>query len=177
MTRNLPDRPTTRRAVALTGAAWLSMLGFDVLLHGGILSGFYVTADPFLLDPSEAFRRIPIGYASFLLLAILLVWLAIRTGVRGIGTGVRFGLILGAFLWGASVLGLWSITTARPTLLVGWLVGQTIEMGIAGGVAGAGLAGAPLPRLYGFAVALAVVCFAITVALQSFGLAPVVRAG
>lgn len=166
-----------KRAVLVLGAAWLSMLGFDVLLHGGILAGFYVAADPFLLGPDEAFRRIPIGYASFLLLAILLVWLAIRTGVRGVGAGVRFGSILGAFLWGASVLGLWSITTARPALLVGWLVGQTIEMGIAGGVVGAGLSGARPQRLYGFAVALAIVCFAITVALQSFGLAPVDRPG
>ena len=40
------------------------------------------------------------------------------------------GLQVGAFAWGALVLGLLSISTASIGLLAGWFIGQTIEAGI-----------------------------------------------
>ena len=90
--------------------------------------------------------------------------------------GLRFGLQLGVLVWGAAALGLLSITTARPTLLLGWFLGQSIELGIAGAVAGAALTAARLRGVV-FAVAgLILLSVTITVILQASGLAPALRA-
>ena len=155
--------------------AWLAMLGFDLLLHGGLLARFYLRDSPFLLDPPEAFRRIPVGYLSFLLLAILLHWLLTALDTRGWWAGFRVGLGAGALVWISGTLGLWSITTAEPDLLAFWALGQTVGLGIGGGVLGLGLAGTPLKGLLArvlLGVAAAVI---VTIVLQSTGLAPGLR--
>jgi hypothetical protein len=65
-----------------------------------------------VLDAEAAFRRIPFGYATFLMLTAGLYWLhALR--VRGAAAGLRFGIGAGALVWGAHVLGLYSISTPR----------------------------------------------------------------
>ncbi|MGZ8481696.1 MAG: hypothetical protein ACXWWO_04475, partial [Candidatus Limnocylindria bacterium] len=51
---------------------------------------------------------------------------------------------MGAVGWGAVMLGLWSISTADPALLLGWWVGQTVELAVGGCVIGAVLGGARL---------------------------------
>jgi hypothetical protein len=165
------------RILALILVAWFSMLGFDFLLHGGILAGMYVEPSPFLLPPEQAFARIPVGYASFLALAILLVWLARRVGVSSWVEGVRLGLLLGVLMWGAFLLGLLSISTAPASLLVGWFIGQSVELAIAGSLVGAGLGGARLSRLWLTVFVLAVGAVVITVVLQNLGLAPALRTG
>jgi hypothetical protein len=78
-------------------------------------------------------------------------------------------------VWGSLVLGLASITTADPWLLIGWFLGQTAELGIAGGFAGSAFAGSKLTRLFGGALILIVVCLVITIVLQSTGLAPQIK--
>ncbi len=55
--------------------AWVAMLGIDLLLHGALLAGWYARPHPFLPAPDDAFVRIPLGYAAFLVLAP-----AVRTG-------------------------------------------------------------------------------------------------
>jgi hypothetical protein len=154
---------------------WLSMLGVDFFLHGGLLARWYVEPSPFLLPPEKAFALIPVGYASFGLLAVLLVWLSVRLGIDGWSKGLRFGLILGALVWGAFVLGLLSISTADRLLLACWLVGQTVELGIAGAVVGGGLGGAHLGRLALWVLGLIVAALAATLTLQNLGLAPALR--
>jgi len=168
-----PSSPT--RLILIGLLAWMSMLGFDLLLHAGVLARFYIEPSPFLLPPLEAFKRIPLGYLSFMILALLLLWLMVRLGIAGWRAGARFGLILGAALWAAQVLGLLSITTADWELLAGWFVGQTLELGVAGAVAGSGLAGVRLRRLSLVVLAFVIVAVIITVVLQSLGLAPAVR--
>ena len=163
---------TTRRAAGLVVVAWLAMLGFDFLLHGGLLARFYVADSPFLLEPMEALRRVPLGYLSFLLVAVLLYWLMTALGTRGGKDGLVVGLKAGALLWGSSALGLWSITTADPALLAGWGVGQAVEIGVAGAVLGLGLAGASLKRLFGWVLLGVFAAVVVTVILQSTGLAP-----
>jgi hypothetical protein len=164
-----------RRVTLIVTLCWLSMIGFDFLLHGGLLATFYVQPGPFLLPLAKAFRLIPLGYLSFLLLAILLVWLILRLDVRGWRDGFFFGVKLGALIWGALVLGLMSISTANPGLLVGWFFGQTIELGVAGMFAGTGLGGARLTRLFMIVIALIFLSILITIVLQSMGIAPSVR--
>ncbi len=169
------DRASIARLAAITFLGWLSMIGFDFFLHAGVLARWYLEPSPFLLPPEKAFARIPLGYLTFLLLAVLLVWLAVRLRIDDWAGGLRFGLILGALAWGAWVLGLLSITTADPELLVGWFVGQTIELGIAGMVVGSALGGRRLGRVFLFVLGLVVVAVGLTVVLQSLGLAPAIK--
>jgi tryptophan-rich sensory protein len=132
----------------LTLLAWLSMIGFDFFLHAGVLTPLYVNESPFLLPPQRAFALIPVGYLSFLGLATLLIWLMVKLKVQDWQKGAIFGLQLGGLAWGSLILGLYSISTASPALLLGWFVGQTIELGIAGAVAGYGMAIRKLNRLF-----------------------------
>jgi hypothetical protein len=151
------------------------MIGLDFFLHGGLLAGLYIAPAPFLLPPAQAFIRIPLGYAAFFLLAILLLWLLRAQAVAGGMPGFVFGLKLGALVWGALVLGLASISTADPQLLLGWFGGQTVELGVGGAVIGRALAGQPISRLLAGVVVLDLVLVVVTIVLQSIGLAPAVR--
>ncbi len=174
MNNTATDMPF-RRLVGLTLLAWLASVEFDFLLHGGLLARLYVEPSQFLLPPKDAFRLIPLGYLSFLLLTLLLAWLASALHVKGCKRGLFFGLALGGSIWGALVLGLASITTADYGLLAGWFVGQTLEMGLAGAVIGSGLGGTRAKKLVGIVLLIGVVCAVVTVVLQSTGFAPVVQ--
>ena len=147
--------------------AWLAMIGFDFFLHAGVLARLYAEPGPFLLPPEQAFALIPVGYLSFLMLAILLIWLMAKLGIKGWRRGLIFGLKLGALSWGACTLGLLSISTASPTLLLGWFLGQTAELGIAGIVAGAGFATARLGRLLLKVLAFVIVALVLGIVLQN----------
>lgn len=163
------------RALSAVGAAWVVSLAFDLFLHAGLLARLYTEPSPFLLQAEDAFRRIPLGYASFLALTLGLHWLFRRLGVRGPAAGFRHGLAFGAATWGAFVLGLYSISTASPPLLLGWWVGQTVELGLAGAVLGGAAGGVPLKRLWVFAVLALVGSIVVTVVLQSVGFAPAMK--
>jgi hypothetical protein len=134
--------------IRLTLLSWFAMIGFDFFLHAGVLAPLYVQPGTFLLPPDQAFALIPFGYLSFLGLAILLIWLMIRLRIHGWRKGALFGTQLGLLAWGSLVLGLYSISTAAPLLLLGWWLGQTVELGFAGAVAGYGLAERKLGRLF-----------------------------
>ena len=154
---------------------WLAMLGFDFFLHGGLLARYYVEESPFLLSPEEAFRLIPLGYLAFLLIAVLLVWLLVRLGIEGWRDGLFFGLKAGALIWGASTLGLLSVTTADPALMLGWFVGQSVEASIGAMVAGAALATERRGRIFAYVIAFVLAAFVLTVVMQNLGLAPAAR--
>lgn len=155
--------------------SWLSMLGVDFFLHGGLLAKFYIQPNPFLLSPARAFQLIPLGYLSFLLLAVLLVWLMLKLKIQGWRGGLLFGLKVGALVWGALVLGLLSISTADIWLLLGWFLGQTGELAIAGMFAGSALSGTRFRRLFIMVGLLIFVSVLVTVVLQSIGLVPTIR--
>jgi hypothetical protein len=159
----------------VTLIAWLSMLGFDFLLHAGLLAKLYLEPSPFLLPSMTALTLIPVGYLSFLLLSILLVWLMIRLNLAGWRQGALFGLELGGLTWGAFLLGLGSISTASFPLLLGWFIGQTVELAIAGAVVGSGLAGMRFRRLFGVVIIFVLLSVIITIILQSLGVVPTTR--
>jgi hypothetical protein len=169
-------RLSLRALLLLTVLGWLSMISFDFFLHAGVLARLYLTKSPFLLPATTAFRLIPLGYLSFLILALLLAWLMTRLQMKGGWPGAVFGLQLGGAIWGAVVLGLFSISTAAPSLLLGWFVGQTIELSIGGAVIGSGLAGTSLRRLGVLVLVLLLIWVLLTIGLQALGLAPAVRA-
>ena len=164
-----------RHVLFLIFIAWLAMIGFDFLLHAGLLASLYLEPSPFLLPPMTALKLIPLGYLSFLLLSILLVWLMIRLNLAGWRRGALFGLGLGRLTWGAFVLGLGSISTASFPLLLGWFAGQTLEMTLAGAVVGSGLAGMRLRRLFGVVLIFVFAAVIITILLQSLGVVPTTR--
>ncbi|HEX6269908.1 MAG TPA: hypothetical protein VFZ43_06720 [Anaerolineales bacterium] len=173
--QQIPTTYSKRSMLLLTLIAWLSMLGFDFFLHAGLLAGLYLQPSPFLLPPLTAFRLIPVGYLSFLILAVLLVWLMIRLKLTGWRAGAIFGLKLGALTWGSFTLGLLSISTASVYLLIGWFIGQALEMGIAGAVIGSGLGGMRLRWLFGRVIVFVMLLVIITVILQTLGVAPAAR--
>jgi hypothetical protein len=82
---------------------------------------------------------------------------------------------VGAVVWGALVVGLYSISTASLSLLAGWWIGQTVELAFAGGVMGAVANGVPLKRIWAVVGVAFVALVAATVVLQSLGLAPAMK--
>lgn len=164
-----------RRLIGTTFLAWFAVLGFDLLLHGGLLARLYTEPSPFLLPPEDAFRLIPLGYVSFLVFEIFLVWLLIHLEIRGSKSGFLLGIKVGAMVWGAMVLGLLSISTAGFGLMAGWWIGQTIEAGIGGMVAVAGLETTRPWRMLTYVILFVIAMIIITVILQSTGLAPAMR--
>jgi hypothetical protein len=169
------SRHSPHRLVFIGLLSWLSMLGVDFFLHGGLLAKLYAQPSPFLLPPWDAFKRIPLGYLAALLLAALLLWLMLGLGLSGWRQGLSFGLRLGALMGGSGMLGLLSISTAELSLVVAWLLSQILQMGIAGAVAGSGLAGQRLRTMLVRIVALTLLLVIITIAMQSAGLAPAMR--
>lgn len=161
--------------VGAVGAAWVLSLAFDLFLHAGILARLYARPGPAILPPEQAFARIPLGYAAFLVLTVALWWLLRRLDVRGALEGARLGLLGGLVLWGALSLGLLSISRLGWDLLVGWWLGQSAELALAGAVLGAANAGMKRGRIFAkVAVAVAALLTA-TVLLQSLGLAPAMK--
>ena len=86
--------------------SWFSMIGFDFFLHAGLLSSIYSQPSPFLLPQERAFALIPVGYASFLLFDIFLLWLILKLNIKGTKDGLIFGLQVGLFAWGAFAISL-----------------------------------------------------------------------
>lgn len=145
------------------------MIGIDFLLHGGLLADLYAQDGAFLLPAAEAFRRIPLGYLSFLIVTVLLIWLMVRIEVAGWEDGFVFGLVLGLLTWGAMTLGLISISTAPTELMIGWWLGQSLELAVAGAVAGYGLKADRLRNLALGVGALVFTLFVITIIIQNIG--------
>jgi hypothetical protein len=168
------SEPLTR-LIAIAGLCWLAMAGWDFFLHAGLLASLYVESQPFLLSPAEAFKRIPLGYLSFFVSAVMLLWLTMKVGVRGWLEGFAFGLTLGLFVQGASAIGLVSISTAHSLLLAGWFVGGAIQLGIGGIVIGDALAERRLLIVLARVIAFVVIMVTLVITMQNFGLAPAAR--
>ena len=152
--------------------AWFVTIGFDFFLHGGLLARIYTQESPFLLSAENAFLRIPLGYLSFLILCALLMWLIYLADIRGRKNGFIFGLKFGAVAWGAFALGLYSISTAGIPLLVGWWLGQSIELALAGFVIGIRQEGMTKLKLAVWVVGFVLMMAVLTIALQVAGFAP-----
>lgn len=92
---------TAHRLALLVLLSWVATLGFDFFLHAGVLAPLYLQPSPFLLPAQQAFQRIPLGYASLLLLDIFLLWLLVRLRLQGRRGGAVFGIQVGVFVWGS----------------------------------------------------------------------------
>jgi hypothetical protein len=165
-------RASRKRCVQLSLLVWFALVGVDFFLHGGLFAATYVEDSPFLLSALDAFRRIPLGYLALLATASLLVWIFDRASILGWRRGLVVGLGLGIVMALSFTLGLYSISTARPQLLVAWFVIQVVEITIAGGILGQGLLVDSLRRLTLVVIIGFILLFVVTVVMQSIGLAP-----
>ncbi len=163
---------TASHLIRLGVLAWISMLGIDFFLHGGLLARLYAQPSPFLLPLEDAFRLIPLGYLSILLLSVLILWLMVGLKIATWKRGLSFGLVIGALYGGTMALGLLSISTASPALMFGWFAGLTVEFGVAGAVIGSGLSGTTLRKILVRVIALVLLLVVATFILQNIGLAP-----
>ncbi len=163
---SLTSRGRLIKVILLAG---LATVGFDLFLHSGLIAGLYSQPSPFLLSPERAFQLIPLGYLSFLLLTLLLVWLMLRLDITGWKPGLVFGLKTGALVWGAFSLGLLSISTASPVLMAGWFLGQVIELGITGMILGSGLGSSRLRPLFGRVSVFFVIMVGLSIIIQNIG--------
>ncbi len=161
-----------KRVIGIVLLSWLAMIAWDFFLHGGLLAGFYVADSDFLLAPLEAFQRIPLGYVSFLLLALLLNWLLPYFEISGPKASFVFGLKIGAFIWGALLLGLYSISTIQLSTALAWFVGQSFEMGVGAYVIFLGSRAESLKKLTWQTIAFFLLAIVITLIMQNIGLAP-----
>jgi len=93
----------------------------------------------------------------------------LRLDIKGWKKGIIFGLQVGFLTWGAFSIGLFSISTATPLLLLAWFLGQTIELGIAGGVIGYGLTQSKLRSLFFSVFIFVIISIVLSVLLQNIG--------
>ena len=155
------------RKLRLVLIALLGEIGFDFFLHAGILKNWYESPVPFLLPQQDAFRLIPLGYASFFLLTVLLMWMMLKTGITGGKKGFIFGLQLGGLMWLSFTLGLGSIATAPAGMLAGWFVGQSFELALAGWIMGTGLEQGKLGNLFLKVFGFLILCLVLGIILQN----------
>ena len=93
----------------------------------------------------------------------------LKLTVVGWRAGLVFGLKVGGLIWAAGILGLLSISTASVSLLVGWFLGQTVELGIAGMVIGSGLSTNRLRSLLVKVIVFFISMIALAILLQNIG--------
>ncbi|MDH3253361.1 MAG: hypothetical protein OEM62_00045 [Acidobacteriota bacterium] len=155
------------RFTKITLLAWLAFLGIDFFVHGALLAEWYQRGAPALLSLEQAFARIPLGYASFLLLTGLVVWIGARLELMGWRQGLAFGSVVGTVLAGAHSLALVSITTLSPQLAMWWGLAEALELAVAGSVVGAALSAPRLGRLTAVVAAFVVFLVVLTITWQN----------
>jgi hypothetical protein len=151
------------------------MLGLDLLLNAALFARMYQDAGTFMLAPTEAFRRIPLGYLAFLILAIGVVEFMYRLRVTRLIDGVRVGLLIGAVLAATWSLGLYSIASLSAQVAFAFAAIWWTLVVLGSGVAATGLGQTSLRGLALRVAAFDVVCIAIVIVLQSFGVVPTVK--
>lgn len=164
--------PTVGRRIRAALVVWLAMVGLDFVLNAAVFAAMYLEGSPFLLAPADAFRRIPLGYLAFLILACSVVELASRLGLRTIRAGLAFGVFAGLVLGSAWSLSLYSVTTASIAFVLAFALIWLSLLPVAGAVAASALGRSSLRGLT-VQVALAdLLGVTAVIALQSLGVVP-----
>lgn len=126
------DADYARRAIESVLLAWLVFVGIDFLFHGSILRSVWDDTIPAILEPLVLFQRIPIGYASFLVLVILVFYLL--TQIHGRfpkpASGLVFGLIFGALFSINHFLALYSFVAIPAKSLIFFSLVYFVELSV-----------------------------------------------
>lgn len=169
----LPTATLSRR-FGLGLIVWLAMLGLDFLLNGALFARMYQQSASFFLKPAEAFRRIPLGYLAFLVLAFCLVEIVHRLGVKRTTGGIRLGLVIGVVFGATWALSLYSIATLGAPVALAFAAIWIGLLTLATAVAASGLARRSLRGLALSVVGFDVLCVGTVIALQSSGVVPTI---
>lgn len=165
-------KPTRKHLIQVTALAWLAIISVDLLMNAGILGPFLNWEQPGFLPPIKMFQYIPLGYAAFLLLAILILWLMLLLKLSGARAGAVFGAKFGGLLAAAGWLGEMSIFAFPTKMLFFWALEKTLFCTVLGAVLGSGLAAPRLRPLTRRVVVLFFLCIVVAVAMQNLGLVP-----
>lgn len=160
------------RLIGIVLLGWLAQVGFDLFQHAGIFAQLWLESQSTFLPPTELFRRIPLGYLSFLVSTVFLAWLMLQLKIVGSKAGALFGIKIGSFLSASMVLGMASGFPIKFPLLVAWFFGGIAQYAVVAAVLGSGLGGARLGRLSLKVIGLVIMLFVITIILQTLGIAP-----
>lgn len=155
--------------------AWFAMLGLDFLLNGAVFARIYQDGGAFMLAPAEAFRRIPLGYLAFLIVAFGIVELTHRLGITQPAAGIRLGLVLGAVVGAVWALSLYSIATLSVPAALAFAVVWVSLLVVGSGAAAASLGRSSQRKLVLLVAGFDLACVIAVVALQSLGIVPTVR--
>jgi len=91
----------------------------------------------------------------------------IKIGLKGTKAGFKFGLTLGFFIWATLAIGLVSISRAPYLLLLGWVLGQTLELGLAGAILGYGFDKKNLKKISIWCISIFFVSLILSIVLQN----------
>jgi hypothetical protein len=155
--------------------AWLAMLGLDFVLNGAVFAAIYQRSDPFLLAPADAFRRIPIGYLAFLLLAFGIVEAVRRLHIARLRDGAFVGVAMGGVVGLVWALSLYSITAVAAPVAGAFAVIWLAVITLGAAVGAVGLGNTSWRRLAVLVVAFDIVCVVAVIALQTFGAVPTIK--
>lgn len=102
--------PNFRKSAGAVLLAWLLFIGVDFLFHGSVLATFWQRDIEAIHQQETLFMLIPYGYASFLLLTVLIYYLIINVfgshpELKGI---IIFAVIFGILFSTSNLLGLYS---------------------------------------------------------------------
>lgn len=147
--------------------SWAAALGVDFLWHGGFLAEIYTHPHPALLDSMQLFIRIPFGYLSLFLQAVILYWFASSLRINKWNEGLKFGLTLGGIMGISSVLAQFSILTLELNLLILWGIGQILGFGVMGLVIGSGNSTDSLRSLTSKVAAFVILSLVLGILLQN----------
>jgi hypothetical protein len=176
MVSDVPPRfLTLRRRLGVAAVVWFAMLGLDLVVNAALFAWMYQHAGPFMLAPTEAFRRIPLGYLGFLVLAVGIVELTYRLRVIRLVDGLSIGLLIGAVLAATWSLGLYSVATLSAEVALAFAGIWWILVVVGTGVAAAGIGRTSLRGLALGVGAFDVLCVATVIVLQSFGVVSTVK--
>jgi len=168
-------RYSTKRIISIVLLGWLVAIAVDFFQHAGLFAKLWLESAPAFLPPEVLFQRIPFGYMAFLLATVLVTWLMVRLNLSGWKQSAAFGFKFGVASEGILVLGILSVFSVSPTLLMAWFFGGVAQYSIVCAVIGSGLGGSHLGHLWAKALVFVVSLVVITIILQTLGYAPVMQ--
>lgn len=170
-------QPTTGRIHVGTGRfiltsllAWLLFLALDFLAHATLLQGLWAQDIPALKTPQELFRLIPFGYASFLIVTVMmgLLYVLVFPRDRTASGGLKLGLGVGAAFALSNALAWYSVFELPPAFLLWTNVVYCVEFTAVGGVFGWLLPVSSLKKRAWWVAGTAFLLLALSIVLQGF---------
>lgn len=99
-----------KRKILVAISAWFIFVGIDFIFHASLLQDLWKQDLPALKSLEQLAQLIPAGYASFLLLCLLMSYVYFRFYQEkpAFRESLKFGLIFGGLFAASNLLGLYS---------------------------------------------------------------------